>query len=182
MSISKVTFFAASLLSLTSFAMEKADCDLIGGVPNPAATFCTENGGHLERVTTAAGEDALCVFECEEGRSVCGQWAYFHGECEPGVCAEWSTEADECAVWIAGAQVGDVNNDNSNASDSSEGDCPCTTTAQCADEESTHCGCNDGSGQDNCHQSTIENVCDCGSAAQDSVAIEPVVGSGGCEN
>ncbi len=192
MRLSKVTFFAAALLSLNSIAMEKADCDHIGS-PNPAATFCTENGGRLEQVTTTAGEDAVCVFECERGRSVCGQWAYLRGECEPGTCAEWSSETNECATWIEDGAEGDdvstsseesANNENAEATtiaNSDEGNCACGTT-QIADVEVTHCGCNHNHGLDHGdREATVVDGCDCGSPVQDNITIQPVIGGGGCE-
>ncbi len=53
------------------------------GLANPAAVKCVEDRGELESYTTPAGEAALCVFE---DNSICNQWAYYRGECEPGEC------------------------------------------------------------------------------------------------
>lgn len=52
-------------------------------LPNPASQFCEANGGTLEIRTSADGaQTGICIFpdntECEE-------WAYFRGECQPGV-------------------------------------------------------------------------------------------------
>jgi putative hemolysin len=53
------------------------------GIANPAAVNCLEDGGTLEAYTTEAGEAALCVFD---DNSICNQWAYYRGECQPGEC------------------------------------------------------------------------------------------------
>lgn len=51
-------------------------------LPNPASKFCEDQGYHIEMRSTDAGTVGYCIFldgsECEE-------WAYFRGECEPGV-------------------------------------------------------------------------------------------------
>ena len=49
------------------------------GIPNPASTFCTENGNKLEIQTATDGSQfGVCVFP--DG-STCDEWAYFRGEC-----------------------------------------------------------------------------------------------------
>ncbi|MFC1598784.1 Gmad2 immunoglobulin-like domain-containing protein [Patescibacteria group bacterium] len=53
------------------------------GLANPAAVKCEKDGGSLEPYTTDAGQDSLCVFTDD---SICNEWAYFKGECEPGEC------------------------------------------------------------------------------------------------
>ncbi|MGB1253847.1 MAG: DUF6438 domain-containing protein, partial [Candidatus Promineifilaceae bacterium] len=51
------------------------------GMPNPASTFCVEQGGTLEMRTDEAGNSVgICVFP--DG-SECEEWAYFNGECAP---------------------------------------------------------------------------------------------------
>jgi len=52
-------------------------------IPNPASVFCKENGGTLEMRQAADGSVAgFCHFS--DG-SECDEWAYFRGECRPGV-------------------------------------------------------------------------------------------------
>ncbi len=53
------------------------------GIANPAAVKCLDDGGSLEAYMTEAGEASLCVFEDD---SICNQWAYYRGECQPGEC------------------------------------------------------------------------------------------------
>ena len=53
------------------------------GLANPAAVKCEEDGGTLEDYMTEAGAAALCIFA---DNSICNQWAYFRGECQPGKC------------------------------------------------------------------------------------------------
>jgi len=56
------------------------------GMPNPASVFCLENGGKLEiRTDENGGQVGYCIFE--DG-SECEEWAFFRGECKPGVSNE----------------------------------------------------------------------------------------------
>jgi putative hemolysin len=52
------------------------------GMANPASTYCLEQGGQLEiRTDETGGQYGICILpegECEE-------WAFFRGECVPGV-------------------------------------------------------------------------------------------------
>ena len=49
------------------------------GLPNPASTFCAEQGYKLEIRTAADGSQAgFCIFP---DRSECDEWAFFRGEC-----------------------------------------------------------------------------------------------------
>jgi len=53
------------------------------GIPNPASQFCEEQGHTLEIRTAAdGGQIGYCLFadgtECEE-------WAFYRGECQPGM-------------------------------------------------------------------------------------------------
>jgi putative hemolysin len=54
------------------------------GLPNPASVYCEEQGGTLEIREEAAGQYGVCVFD--DG-SECREWAFYHGECEPGQTA-----------------------------------------------------------------------------------------------
>jgi len=53
------------------------------GLANPAAVKCEEDNGTLESYQTEAGEAALCIFT--DG-SICNQWSYFRGDCQPKQC------------------------------------------------------------------------------------------------
>jgi putative hemolysin len=52
------------------------------GLPNPASVFCEEQGYKLELRTDASGTTGYCIFP--DG-SECEEWAFFRGECAPGV-------------------------------------------------------------------------------------------------
>ncbi len=52
------------------------------GLPNPASVFCEEQGYKLEMRTDASGTAGYCIFP--DG-SECEEWAFFRGECAPGV-------------------------------------------------------------------------------------------------
>jgi len=58
---------------------EPDDADM----PNPASTYCEEQGGTLEiREDESGGQIGVCVFD--DG-SECEEWAFYEGECEPGI-------------------------------------------------------------------------------------------------
>ena len=48
---------------------------------NPASVYCEEQGGRLEMQEDQNGTRGFCIFP--DG-SVCDEWAYFRGECQPG--------------------------------------------------------------------------------------------------
>ncbi|MEW5800552.1 MAG: DUF333 domain-containing protein [bacterium] len=80
-------FFKADMVSHTSGGhthMPPLDGGKPGdpiGQPNPAAVFCTENGGDYEIRTAEDGSQyGVCIFG--DG-SECDEWAYFRGECQP---------------------------------------------------------------------------------------------------
>jgi len=51
------------------------------GMANPAAVFCTENGGYSKIRTSKDGSQyGVCVFD--DGTE-CDEWDYFRGECQP---------------------------------------------------------------------------------------------------
>ena len=53
------------------------------GLANPASVYCEDNGGTLEfRSDTEENVSGVCVFV--DG-SECDEWAFFRGECSPGV-------------------------------------------------------------------------------------------------
>lgn len=48
-------------------------------IANPASTYCQENGGTVEIVTTEDGSQfGLCKFESYS----CEEWAYYYGNCD----------------------------------------------------------------------------------------------------
>lgn len=52
-------------------------------MPNPASVYCEQNGGNLDlRQDASGGVVGICILP--EG-SECDEWAYFRGECGPGV-------------------------------------------------------------------------------------------------
>jgi len=53
------------------------------GMPNPASVYCEEQGGKTEiRTEDDGGQYGVCIFP--DG-SECEEWAFFHGECAPGM-------------------------------------------------------------------------------------------------
>jgi putative hemolysin len=51
-------------------------------IANPASVYCEEQGGTVRIVETDDGQVGICVFD--DGRE-CEEWAYYRGECVPGV-------------------------------------------------------------------------------------------------
>ncbi|MCC6602203.1 MAG: DUF333 domain-containing protein [Anaerolineae bacterium] len=52
-------------------------------LPNPASVYCEQNGNKLEIRTAVDGSQyGVCIFA--DG-STCDEWAYYRGECSPGV-------------------------------------------------------------------------------------------------
>lgn len=49
-------------------------------IPNPASTYCFDNGGKIEMSQSDAGVQGICVFP--DG-SKCEEWQYYRGECKP---------------------------------------------------------------------------------------------------
>ena len=50
-------------------------------MPNPASVYCEQQGHRSEIVTAADGsQSGVCIFPDD---SVCDEWAYFRGECDP---------------------------------------------------------------------------------------------------
>ncbi|TBR09951.1 MAG: DUF333 domain-containing protein [Candidatus Nitrosotenuis sp.] len=71
-------------------------------VPNPASTYCFDNGGKIEMSQTDAGVEGICVFS--DG-SKCEEWQYYRGECKPESSntpiqssLEITTEKDQYAI------------------------------------------------------------------------------------
>ncbi len=50
-------------------------------IANPASEYCTQHGGTLKLVTDEQASHGECHFP--DG-SVCEEWAFFRGECQPG--------------------------------------------------------------------------------------------------
>lgn len=57
----------------------------IVGLANPASVHCEEQGGTLDIRDTDVGQYGACVFS--DG-SECEEWAFFKGECTPGLKAD----------------------------------------------------------------------------------------------
>jgi heat shock protein HslJ len=73
-----LSFVACSASPATS----TAETNGAAGLPNPASVYCEEQGGRLEMRADENGTYGVCRFD---NGSECEEWAYFRGECEPGV-------------------------------------------------------------------------------------------------
>lgn len=52
---------------------------------NPASAHCDSQGGqHMILREAGGGSRGICLFD--SGSSVCEEWAYFQGQCNPGDC------------------------------------------------------------------------------------------------
>jgi putative hemolysin len=72
----KILLFAIVLVMLTACSKQKAET----GMPNPAATYCTQNGYEHKILTSEDGsQSGVCIFP--DG-STCDEWAYLRGECD----------------------------------------------------------------------------------------------------
>lgn len=81
--VPKNLFEISVLIIVLMFA---AACQPKADMPNPASVYCEENGGKLEiREDDSGGQMGYCVFE--DG-SECEEWAFFRGDCQPGVSLE----------------------------------------------------------------------------------------------
>lgn len=70
------------ILTLTACNTEKPAPTNSNAIPNPATSFCKENGGTSEMRQAADGSvTGFCLFS--DG-SECDEWAYFRGECGMG--------------------------------------------------------------------------------------------------
>ena len=75
------------LLGLLAVACEASEPETTQepgtGLANPASVYCEEQGGTLElREDSDGGVYGVCIFP--DG-SECEEWAYFNGECRPGM-------------------------------------------------------------------------------------------------
>lgn len=54
------------------------------GMTNPASTYCEQEGGDWSALDLpqCGGEVGLCAFPSGD---ICEEWAFFRGECEPGL-------------------------------------------------------------------------------------------------
>ncbi len=59
-----------------------AEAEPIIGMANPATVYCEEQGGDVEMRTGENGMVGICHFS--DG-STCEEWAFFRGECAPGL-------------------------------------------------------------------------------------------------
>jgi putative hemolysin len=64
-------------------------------MPNPASVYCEQQGGRVEMRTHADGTYGVCRFadggECEE-------WAYYRGECSPGLAPAAPVQISDAAA------------------------------------------------------------------------------------
>lgn len=74
------------------------------GMANPASVFCEEQGFQSEiRTDAEGGQYGVCIFP--DGRE-CEEWAFFRGECSPGIESdESSAEAESDATLPASEQA-----------------------------------------------------------------------------
>jgi putative hemolysin len=70
---------------VATFYPAGAPSSTAANMPNPASTFCEEQGNRLEIRTAADGnQNGVCIFP--DG-SECDEWTYFRGECGPSILA-----------------------------------------------------------------------------------------------
>ncbi len=85
----KITILTIILMALTACTApqtqpvpDTAATDIsqpVAAIPNPASTYCEQNGNKLEIRTAADGsQSGICVFP--DG-STCDEWAYYRGKC-----------------------------------------------------------------------------------------------------
>ncbi|MBI4363061.1 MAG: DUF333 domain-containing protein [Euryarchaeota archaeon] len=80
-------------------------------IPNPASTYCVEQGYRLEIRTNSSsgGQFGVCIFS--DGKE-CGEWEFFRGECG-GEYKKETQEKDYTAHYILGVigliAVGSIN-------------------------------------------------------------------------
>ncbi|HOV47271.1 MAG TPA: DUF333 domain-containing protein [Anaerolineae bacterium] len=80
--VGMVLLMALAISACGSKQSESAD----PGMPNPASVYCEEHGGKVDIRTAEDGsQTGICVFE---DHSECEEWAFYHGECQPGEQAE----------------------------------------------------------------------------------------------
>jgi len=69
------------------------------GLANPASVNCQEKGGNLEIITDLEGnQSGLCKFP---DNTQCEEWAFYRGECRPGLITASSATATVATTAIA---------------------------------------------------------------------------------
>ncbi len=77
-----VLLIVVSAAALAACASKPTTPTPAAGLPNPASVYCEQNSGKVGLIQDASGGVAgRCVFP--DG-SVCDEWAYFRGTCQPG--------------------------------------------------------------------------------------------------
>ncbi len=72
-------------------------------LPNPASAFCEDEGNVWEMREGDGGSYGVCIFA--DG-SECEEWAYFRGECQPGIAQGLPTAPPEATATAAPAKDG----------------------------------------------------------------------------
>jgi putative hemolysin len=95
MALSACTAFQVQTLETTGTDIPQAN------MPNPASVYCTQQGNKLEIRTAAdGGQSGICVFP--DG-SICDEWAYYQGECDPAAKnSPTPTTANEVVPEVSG--------------------------------------------------------------------------------
>jgi putative hemolysin len=70
------------LLGLAACGGRSAPVEDEAQLANPASVYCEEQGGTVTIIETDDGQVGICVLD--DGRE-CEEWAYYRGECVPGV-------------------------------------------------------------------------------------------------
>lgn len=53
-------------------------------IPNPASVYCIDQGGKLDIRNETGGQVGYCMFEENNVKSECEEWAFFRGDCKKG--------------------------------------------------------------------------------------------------
>ncbi|MFN8577219.1 MAG: DUF333 domain-containing protein [Candidatus Sericytochromatia bacterium] len=72
--------FPITLLSCTNPNTQQNN---VAKIANPASEFCIKNNGKLDIRNTPSGQVGYCMFEQNNKKSECEEWAFFRGECKP---------------------------------------------------------------------------------------------------
>lgn len=104
----------------TEVQVTPTPADGMGGVANPAAVACREQG-HTYEIRTAATGDQYGVCRFEDG-SECDAWAYYRGECAPGQFETAPTPSAPAINIVRAADLADTVRIDVLAADSAESD------------------------------------------------------------
>jgi putative hemolysin len=86
-----------STIQAATFSPADASTPTKAGLPNPASSYCEEQGYRLEIRTAVDGsQSGVCVFP--DGNE-CDEWAYFRGECIPSLASPTPQAEDMGNGW-----------------------------------------------------------------------------------